>query len=258
MRRRILLLPTLAILTSACARAGAEPKHAPNRSATQYIVGIDISGSRTASQLHDEEEIIQRLIQRMEWGDRLILIETYRTGIDSAGQWQDSIPFPRNANRITGYDRNNLEQFRVVASQMASTFFDAEKSKLIGSTDLLHTLSRAADYATAANGRKTTVLLLSDMLQSTTEVNMERAGGIPDDAWIDERKTEGRLPSLHDVCVFVVGADPTSRKGARVRQFWQHYFQATNADYSPSNYRNMVADAAEISCESKDVRSSGR
>ena len=242
----------LFLVASACGRAGAKQKSAVPRVATQYIVGIDISGSRTGSQLHDEEEVIQKLIQHMGWGDRLILIETYRTGVDSAGQWQDSLPVPRDAERLTGRDRSSLEQFRIVASQMASTFFDTKKSKQIKSTDLFHTLTRAADYATAANGRRTTVLLLSDMLQSTKEVDMEQAGGVPDDSWIDSRNADGRLPALDGVCVFVVGADPTSSKGVKVRRFWQHYFNTTHADFAPDNYRNMVADAAEIRCGSYD------
>jgi hypothetical protein len=86
------------------------------------------------------------------------------------------------------------------------------------------------------------------MLQSTGEVNMERPGGVPADSWIDQRKSEGRLPNLRGICVFVVGADPTSSTGVRVRHFWQHYFDATGATFAPASYRNMVADPAELRC----------
>jgi hypothetical protein len=48
--------------------------------------------------------------------------------------------------------------------------------------------------------------------------------------------------------VFVVGADATTRTGARVREFWRHYFDASGATFRPENYRNMVADAGEIGC----------
>jgi hypothetical protein len=214
----------------------------------QYIVGIDISGSRTPSQLAEERQVIEGLIGRMHPGDRLIMIETYRTGVDSAGQWQDSIPAQRIPGTLTGRDRRNVDRFRLVASQMASTFFDPAAAGKVMSTDLFHTLYRAADYAKAANGRRTTVVLLSDMLQSTREVDMERPGGIPPDSWTNGLKAEGRLPDLRDVCVFVVGADATTRSGARVREFWRHYFEASGASFRPENYRNMVADAAEIGC----------
>ena len=217
--------------------------------ARQYIVGIDISASRTTFQLAEERRMIDGLIGRMTPGDRIVLIETYQAGVDSAGQWQDSIPAPRIAGTLTGKDKRNAEQFHLVASQMASTFFDLTGTHKVMSTDLFHTLRQAADYARAANGRRTTVLLLSDMLQSTSEVDMEQPGGIPAASWIDGRKAEGRLPDLHNVCVFVVGADPTTRTGTRVRAFWEHYFEAAGATFKPGNYRSMVADAAEIGCE---------
>jgi len=238
----------LALAGVGCERASATAAATPPIPATQYIVGIDISGSRTPSQLQEERLVIEGLIGRMGPGDRIVLIETYRSGVDSAGQWHDSIPAQRIPGTMTGRDKRNVDQFRVVARQMASTFFDPSASGKVMSTDLFHTMHRAADYAKAANGRQTTLVLLSDMLQSTREVNMERAGGVPGDAWTTALKAGGRLPDLRNVCVFVVGADATTRTGARVRQFWQHYFEATGATYRPENYRNMVSDPGEIGC----------
>ena len=246
---RSFTLLALATTLSGCERASASGAGEPVPvTARQYIVGIDISGSRTPSQLQEEQQVIDGLIARMGPGDRIVLIETYRSGVDSAGQWQDSIPAQRIAGTMTGRDRRNVDQFRVVAGQMASTFFDPKVSRTVMSTDLFHTLHRAADYAKAANGRTTTLVLLSDMLQSTSDVNMERAGGIPSERWTSTLKAEGRLPDLRDVCVFVVGADATTRTGAQVRQFWQHYFAEAGATYRPENYRNMVADVGEIGC----------
>jgi hypothetical protein len=237
----LLALVALASCEHAAASSGAAP-------ASQYIVGIDISASRTTFQLAEERQMIESLIGRMGPGDRIVLIETYQAGVDSAGQWQDSIPAQRIAGTLTGKDRRNVEQFHLVASQMASTFFDLTGKRKVMSTDLFHTLQQAADYAKAANGRRTTVLLLSDMLQSTSEVNMEQPGGIPAASWTDGRKAEGRLPDLRNVCVFVVGANATTRAGTHVRAFWEHYFEAAGATFKPENYRSMVADAGEIGC----------
>jgi hypothetical protein len=235
------------LLLAGCAADG-QPQAASGVGSNQYIVGIDISGSRTSSQLREEQAVVDAIIARMTFGDRIILVETYRTGIDSAGQWQDSVPARRFSGPLRASERANLDEFHVTAPIVAATFFDAEKSKGVLSTDLFRTLSRAADYAKAANGRRTTVVLLSDMLQSTVEVNMEQPGGVPADTWVDQRKAAGRLPDLANVCVFVVGADPTSSRGARVRAFWQRYFVAAGASFPRENYRNMVADANEIHC----------
>ena len=59
---------------------------------------------------------------------------------------------------------------------------------------------------------------------------------------------DGRLPDLRKVCVFIIGGDPTTRTGARVRHFWEHWFQAAGAIFPRENYRNMVANADEIGC----------
>src|SRR3954468_16789385 len=109
---------TLLALTAlaGCERAAASGT--PTQ-AHQYIVGIDISGSRTPSQMSEERQAIEGLIARMGPGDRLVLIETYRTGVDSAGQWQDSIPAERIPGTLTGKDKRNVDQFRQVANAMA-------------------------------------------------------------------------------------------------------------------------------------------
>lgn len=246
MSRRAAWLGGLALI--GCTAGGQDNPAATVAGANQYVVGIDISGSRTPSQLQEEQAVVEGLMGRMSFGDRIILVETYRTGVDSAGQWQDSIPARRFTGELRARERADLEEFRSTAPRVAATFFDAEKSKRVMSTDLFHTLWRAADYAKSANGRRTTLVLLSDMLQSTDEVNMERAGGVPSDSWIEQRKAEGRLPDLANVCVFVVGAEVASRQGAKVRGFWQRYFEAAGARFPGANYRNMVADVSEVHC----------
>lgn len=228
----------------ACREAEADP---PTVGA-QYIVGIDISGSRTPTQLDEAAGLLTGLIGRMSNGDRLVLVETYQTGTDAARQFDDSIPAPRRAGRLTAGDRKKAERFRSSAALVARTYFDTTRSKQIKSTDLLTTLGRAADYAKAGQGRPTTVLLLSDMLNATPELNMERAGGIPDSTWIARRQAEGRLPDLRGVCVFAVGADVSSVRGARTRAFWRAYFAAAGARFANENYRNMVSDPAEVRC----------
>jgi hypothetical protein len=237
------------VLFSACGGdgpdAGAATLPDPGR---QFIVGVDISGSRSDTQLKESQQLLNKLVMRMRNGDKLVLVETYQSGTDAAQQWADTIPRPRNAAKPSARDRNKLASFQRRASPIASSFFDPARAKQIKNTDLLGTLARAADYARAANGRRTTVLLLSDMLQTTPEVNMVHPGGIPGADWIATRKADGRLPDLSNVCVVIAGADVTSDQGARVRAFWQKYFAATNATLPAAGYRNMISDPAELRC----------
>ena len=66
--------------------------------------------------------------------------------------------------------------------------------------------------------RRTTLVLLSDMVHAAGELNMARAANIPDDRWITERKQQSRLPDLTGICVIVAGADVSSTHGAKLRK----------------------------------------
>ena len=233
---------------SACDPASARPTP-DERSGTQYIVGIDISGSRTPTQLEEAQRLLEALIERTSFGDRLVFVESYQTGTDSAGQWAESLPALRTSGRVTGAERKRAQRFRVTATVMAGTFFDPARAKQVRSTDLLATLRRSAEYAKARRGRPTTVLLLSDMLNATPELNMERSSGIPDARWVAARRAAGVLPDLHGVCVFVVGADLGSARGVAARRFWNAYFKATGATFPEANYRNMVSEVSEVGCD---------
>jgi hypothetical protein len=241
-RAAALAAALLTLAASACREAEADPPAA----GTQYIVGIDISGSRTPTQLEEAKELLTDVVGRMRNGDRLVLVETYQTGTDAARQWDGAIAPPRRSGKLTAGERKKAERFRSSATMIARTFFDTTRSKQIASTDLFTTIQRAADYAKAGNGRPTTLLLLSDMLHSSGPVDMERS--IPDSAWIARRRAEGRLPDLRGVCVFAVGGDVGSARGARARAFWRAYFTAAGARYTDEHYRNMISDAAEIRC----------
>jgi hypothetical protein len=234
------------IASTGCTESRAAGASAPPPS-TQYVVGIDISGSRTPKQLEDAENVLTALVGRMQFGDRLVLIETYQTNNDSAAQWESTAPEPRH-QQPTGGDRKRLEQFRTVTAALIPTFFDPKRAVSVKSTDIMATLFRGAEYAKARPGEPTMVLLLSDMLNSTRELNMEKRGGIPDSRWIAGRKAEGRLPDLRGTCVFVVGADLASARGAAARRFWGEYFRAAGAAFDVSDYRGHVSDARELVC----------
>jgi hypothetical protein len=172
----------------------------------------------------------------------------------SSEPWIGEIPAAHSPGRPDGVARKKAEQFRTTAKIIAATYFDSTVSPQITSTDLLATIGRAADHARAAAGRRVTLLLMSDMLNATGELNMERAGGVPNERWATERKTDGRLPELRGVCVAVAGADVSSKRGAQVRRFWQAYFSAAGATMPAANYRNMISSADQIGCGAGHTR----
>ena len=213
-----------------------------------YIVGIDISGSRTKTELDESKKLLDALIDRLQAGDHLTLIEVYQGGKQPARQWTDSIRTPRNPKELTASDKRRVEDFKEIARMQTSILFDSARAREIQATDIFGTLTRAADYARASRNRATTLLLLSDMINETPDVRMTSEQDIPGDRWIRHLASAKRIPQLRGVCVVVAGADVSSERGAAIRDFWNKYFEAAGTRVSPDNYRNMISDPGEVSC----------
>jgi hypothetical protein len=243
--KSLITLAALALMVTGCDQAvGSE---SPNQGRF-YIVGVDISGSRTKNELDESKKLLEGLIDRLQAGDHLTLIEVYQGGKLPARQWSDSIRSPRKAGELTASERRRIEDFKDIARMQTSILFDSARAKEIQSTDIFGTLSRAADYAKASRGRGATLLLLSDMVNETRDVRMTSSEDIPGDRWIRHLKVARRIPQLNGVCVVVAGADVSSARGAAIRDFWDRYFEAAGTTVSADNYRNMIADPGEIGC----------
>jgi hypothetical protein len=243
--KRILVMVATVVIAAGCDNAvGSESPNVGH----SYIVGVDISGSRTKAEMDESKKLLDGLIDRLQAGDHLTLIEVYQGGRTPARQWSDSIRSPRKAGQLTGTERTRIEDFKAIARMQTSILFDSVRTKEIQSTDIFGTLSRAADYAKASRKRPTTLLLLSDMMNETPDVMMTHRQDIPGNSWIRVRAAEKRIPQLSGVCVVVAGADVSSARGAAIREFWNKYFDAAGTHVSPDNYRNMISDPTEVAC----------
>jgi hypothetical protein len=243
--KALVLVAAASFLASGCGDASGGVSVNQGRS---YIVGIDISGSRTKSELDESKQLLDGLIDRLQAGDHLTLIEVYQGGREPARQWTDSIRAPKKAGELTASDRRRLEDFKAIARIQTSILFDSTRAKEIQTTDILGTLARAADYAKASRKRGTTLLLLSDMVNETPDVTMTSRQEIPGDIWIHHLAAARRIPQLNGVCVVVAGADVSTARGAAIRDFWAKYFEAAGTRIAPDNYRNMISDPSEVSC----------
>ncbi|MGH7617321.1 MAG: hypothetical protein ACREPM_08850 [Gemmatimonadaceae bacterium] len=226
--------------------AGAKPVPPATN---QFIVGIDLSASRSVEALRDSRRLLDNLIEsRLHNGDELVLLEMYGSSDTGDHQWIDSVPRSRTLGVVTPTDRRRLDDFKAVAHQVVGAMFDPSRVRKIGNTDVFGTISRASDYAKAARDRRPTLILLSDMEHSTDEMRMERDGGIPSPRWIEVRRGAHRLPEMRGVCVVVAGADSKTQREAAIRDFWVRYFAASGSALSASNYRAFVPDAMELRC----------
>jgi hypothetical protein len=89
-------------------------------------VGIDISGSRNKTELDESKKLLDGLIDRLQAGDHLTLIEAYQGGRIPARQWSDSIRAPRNG-KPTASDNRRAEDFKTIARIQTSILFDSAR-----------------------------------------------------------------------------------------------------------------------------------
>jgi hypothetical protein len=161
----------------------------------QFIVGIDLSASRSVEALRDSRRLLDNLVEsRLHNGDELVLLEMYGSSDTGDHQWIDSVPRARAPGVVTPTDRRKLDDFKAVAHQVVGAMFDPKRVRTIDNTDVFGTISRASDYAKAAHDRRSTLILLSDMENSTAEMRMERSGGVPSPEWIAIRRSANRPP----------------------------------------------------------------
>lgn len=239
-----LRLATLVVAAIGCSPVGGSVMP---RQTHSYIVGVDISGSRTQTELAESKKLLDALIDQLQVGDKLTLVEMYQGGKLPARQWSDSTRAPRD-EQVRPSELRRLADFKAIARVQAQIMFDTTRAKEIKHTDIFGTLVRAADYSRPAANTRRTLLLLSDMINETPDVTMTSRNAIPTDAWIKHLAAERRIPQLRDMCVVVAGADVSSARGAAIRDFWEKYFQAAGTQLAPENYRNMIANASEVSC----------
>jgi len=233
------------IMTSGCSEtAGAKQSMLP---AHQYIVGIDLSASRSKQSVDESRRLLDDLVEtKLANGDQLVILEMYGGATSSEHQWMDTVPGARLPGKTSPLDRNRLEEFKQEAHQVVDAVFKAASTTKIESTDILGTLNRAGDYAKASGGRRSTVILLSDMENSTADVEMAHA--IPPHTWVAARKAANRLPDLSQTCVVISGASGTTAHGARIREFWFDYLSAAGAELPQANYREFIPVASEVHC----------
>lgn len=246
MRRggRIGLPALLALATTGCGSADAvvEP-------ARQWIVAIDLSGSQTPQRLEENKRFLHQLIDQVSFGDQIIFLEVHRQGLEEkVRRWSAAAPALVAADFVSSSDRDRLTGIRRAAHSIVPVFFDPGEAGRAEHTDLFSTLHVAAEYVRDAKGRRPTLVLLSDMLQSANGIEMQSLARMPAPGWVARQQAAGTLPKLGGVCVVVIGADPTTSAGLAVREFWSGYFRAAGAALRPENYRFLITEADAIGC----------
>jgi len=212
------------------ASAQTEDRPASDAAPKTVVAVVDFSGSQPSHSASDARAYLEKVVEGLNYGDRFVLLEMYRTGSrDSVGRFVQDMPEVRTPGRETSLDRRGLDAARRGVLNALPVFFDPELVGSIGTTDLFTTLHIASEHLRDARGDRQ-LLLLSDMYQSTSDWEFERARRMPGQDWVEQQAQSGLVPALDDACVVVIGADPTTTEGQRVRRFWDEYLGAAGAE----------------------------
>ncbi|MEX1183683.1 MAG: hypothetical protein WEF86_10655 [Gemmatimonadota bacterium] len=227
------------------ARASADTAAAPR----QVIVALDLSGSQSEERRAQARNALDRVIDDLQFGDRLVLLQVHQRSASEDGvvRWQETVPAPDAGVNPTSLDRERLDAVKQAARSVAAAIFDDEAAGRIPTTDLIATLHVAGEYVRDADSRRSSLVLLSDMLQSAHGIEMAGDGGVPSADWILRQQHGSLLPQLQRACVIIVGADATTPNGIAVREFWTRYFEAAGATLSPRDYR-LLATGGSVAC----------
>src|SRR5215467_11542723 len=129
-----------ALLALGC--GGSAGAKLPPPQTNQFIVGIDLSASRSVEALRDSRRLLDDLIEsRLHNGDELVLLEMYGTSDTGDHQWIDSVPRARTPGVVSPTDKRRLEDFKVVAHQVVGAMFDPNRARRIDNTDVFTTIS---------------------------------------------------------------------------------------------------------------------
>lgn len=235
-------------LTATLAASGSTPAGAQERARPRhFIIGVDRSGSRTAQQLADMRQFLDVLLQQASFGDRVEIIEVLQSPLDNVRQFRDSIPSLRPGRSATAREERQKRAVQTAFRSAAQVFTDTAGVSLIRHTDIFAFLTRVSDYIEPDGNREPVLILLSDMIHDTPDLNFTRTASIPSAAWIRRRASAGLLPSFKGACFVAVGVDVGTPRAARLKQFWFEFMRTAGAIVVEDNYRGTMS-AANIQC----------
>lgn len=207
------------------------------RTADHVLFVYDRSGSIKPETLARAKQLMDGRIRALTFGDRLSVMELLQRSLaEPPKRWSQEIPGRERTDMVLPGDSTSRARFLRDAITLLEPFADSLNRHRIQGTDILSTLHDiSADFKATPDHAKTLVIF-SDMLQSTAEIEMEGSARMPRADWVFRAAAGGRLPDLSGVCVFVIGGRVDTRHGQRVKNFWKQYFDATGATLYDRNY----------------------
>lgn len=233
-----------------CGGAPGEARSGEDDPPRRYILLYDRSTSILDHELAHYRELTATLLRdELRHGDRVVAMEILQLSLDEPPKrWAQNVPHREFPGRAAPRDSVVLARFATDVRDYLRSFTDPEGREVMLGTDILSTLQDAGEEIRAVPGYRTVLVLFSDMLQATREINMEGLIRMPPPDWISRAHAEGRLPDFTGVCVLVAGARVDTPAAQRVRAFWMEYFQTTGATLLDRNYSFRPPRLSPESC----------
>jgi hypothetical protein len=234
--------------TQEAALASYSAEDVPTREPVDVVAVVDHSNSITLQERTRQQELLRELVQELSFDDRLVIQVAHAEGVrEGIAPIVAVMPSARNGERPARSESLALESAKRSADQAVRTL---SANPVIARTDLIATMHTAANRFVPSDASRPLLLIMSDMLQCAGDVCFETPGSsVPDASWTTAEKEEGTLPELSGICVSVVGADPSSSHGVRVREFWARYFEAAGAKFEKDRYRYDVSAISSTGCD---------
>ena len=209
----------------------AYSSHAQAEDRLNMVVTIDLtrsvagSGPDGKTDFQKNIEGVSRLRVQVPAGSHITVI-----GITDHSSAQPYILLSAHVPDDAGYFG---ERLAAAHSQLAHAW-KTRSSRLdpyFRQTDILGALQLASEiFAQSPNAGRRTLVIFSDMRQSTSDLNLESSRKVPSFSTVAARC--GTLPALQQVQVDVLGGDGSGKSSAywqSLKSFWAAYFHSSGA-----------------------------
>lgn len=187
------------------------------------MILIDLTKSTTTENFRANCRAVADILGRLESGDRVVVL-----GITDAF---GSVPVLMD-RELPGKSYLDL-QVQAARETLRSDWLKIAEGlqPVYARTDIIGALRMLADFI-GMSGEPMRIVILSDMRQSSPELDLESMQRIVVSQAMNAVKRGASLPKLDQSDVFLMGVDPVNKTAAymaALREFWSEFFSASGA-----------------------------